>query len=348
MNVAAAMSAGGNGAAGGNAAPPPNAAVQIVVDNGQMHINGQPRGQVNMGNLGAEIMSAINSAGRHAMNTVFGAAPQQQPSSNAQGQQSAPNQQPAGQQHNSISVDYNGVQMTQQLSPASPPGARGNDVSVYELRMGLDGLMRRMGLTVPTNAPQQPRGQTMGAQQMRPPQPGQQQNVTMSTGTIGPHGVANGVNNILMQHGQSQVQFVASPLVTDDATARQQMSSAMFVGARPPMDLPLYTLDPFLTCSSRHFDPIRMYHRRMLIENSVQAAAGEVTQREPQQQMETDEPPHAADGQAPPAEEETEFLRHLRSVVDNVMEHIEARIMMTDRQPNLRMSDMGTSELGTL
>ncbi len=30
---------------------------------------------------------------------------------------------------------------------------------------------------------------------------------------------------------------------------------AIFVGPRPPADLPLFTVDPFLPCPSRHFDP---------------------------------------------------------------------------------------------
>ncbi len=37
--------------------------------------------------------------------------------------------------------------------------------------------------------------------------------------------------------------------------------AAVFIGSRPPSELPLFTTDPFLPCPSRHFDIRESLHR---------------------------------------------------------------------------------------
>ncbi len=64
----------------------------------------------------------------------------------------------------------------------------------------------------------------------------------------------------------------------------------IFVGPRPPSELPLFTLDPYLACASRHFDPRR--RRAQQQRNRSAATTGASTaQTEPSQRQEAVQQP---------------------------------------------------------
>jgi hypothetical protein len=321
--------------------------MQIDVDNGQMRINGQNAGAVDAGNIGGEIMNAINTAGRQAMQHMQTWLQQPPPQQNAQTTVQADADAPVaanGQPNtpNTLTVTVNGRTVTQSVptrnsqvaANAARSMAAANTLTVNELQQALWQALAQLNIVRPVVLAAQPGGpvdatatgmparaqqggpftarfqgqaptlmtnrhmqpptqaemarmaataaahhnlhmrqhqQHMQQHQLQQQQQIQQQHVIIGSTRMGGPGQQQIPNNILMQHGQSQMQFIAAPLA-QGPHAGEQMTGALFVGARPPMDMPLYTMDPYLTCASRHFNPVRL-HRRMQLNEMERARA---------------------------------------------------------------------------